>query len=197
MRPISGQLGEVTAGERPHAFHERLLGAGREKHHAQARRRLLAQRVRQRQQDGDAGQVVIGPRHGVAKPDICHGGRVARRDRGSENSKLSQSQGGGNRHECRPAYRTPHRPGRRIASLEQLREAPQDAARDLRVEDDSRVGRVVVRDHQHGLFRVRITYLGKHVHGGPPWQETSSKALRALDVVRQCGGREGACHHAW
>ena len=56
--------------ERAHAVLERLLGAAGDEQHAQAGDRLLAQQLGERDERGDAGEVVVGAGHGRAAPHV-------------------------------------------------------------------------------------------------------------------------------
>ena len=94
-------------------------------------------------------------------------------------------------HEQRAGHRAPHRPGRGLGVLGQLREPAQDRPRQLGMEHQARVGGVVVGDHDH---RVRpLAELRHHVGGLPAGEEPPPEPLLAAgDVVDHRRGREQA-----
>ena len=124
MRAVGRQRGEVAPGERLHALHERLLGAGRDEQHAQPADRLLAQQPRDAEQRRDAAEVVVGARDDRARADLRERRRGAERD-------APRRRGAASREPVSPPSATSSRPAedgehhrrRRVRALEQPGEA--------------------------------------------------------------------------
>ena len=177
-----GQVGEVAAREGLHALHERLLRPGREQDHPQPLRgRLVAQRARQREQHGDAGEVVVGARAPRSRRPMspsrpCSPAQrkvPTRRSARSPSSEPTATSSG-------PADRAPH--GRRAwcrRSPAIFGKRRSGARGQLGVEHEAGVGGVVVGHHDHRALGVLGAQLRHDVRGGPRGEQRCAETTGA------------------
>ena len=155
LRALPIELREVALAERLHALAERLLRAGRQQQHAQPLDRLLAQPRRERDQRPHRAEVVVRARHHRAGADVRHhdGGTEGQRHPGAHHPPDSEHRPGA--HEHRPEPRPVQDREGVTRALVLLGEHPRPDLAERRVEDEPRVGRIVVRNnHERSLRRA-------------------------------------------
>ena len=196
----AASVGEVAAPERLHPLHERLLGAGGQQDHPQ-RRRTGSSRSERASESSTATPVrlSLAPGTTARAADVGHRGGVARaeerRRSGAARRRPSRAPSATSQ---RPADGAPHRPGRGVRVLGELREAAQQRARQLGMEHQARVRGVVVGDHDDGALGV----LGARSRPRRSWwsrcgqQRAPEPLLPAGDVVGHRRRGEQAAGHA-
>ena len=111
--------------------------------------------LRQCQQGDDAGAVVVGTGHGLAPGDVGHRRDRAEANQGAEPGEPAPPRQGAQPGQQRTAHHRRHQHRARVLALDQA-EAVGDPG-DLRVEDQARVGGVVVGDEDDGALGLGRT----------------------------------------
>ena len=158
----------MTAHERLHALHERLLRPARHEQHAHARSGLLGETAGQLDQGDHPGRVVVGPGHDSRGADLGeHAGR-ARGDHAARQPQPALPVSAPSAASAGPAKTGNINGG--LVSLRSIRAGNRRQANAgiPGVEDQAGLGRVVVRDQHHGPAGVRRPHLRDDVVGVAP-----------------------------
>ena len=182
-------------GERQHALHEGLLGAGGEQQHAEARDGLS------RRRRASPGSVATPVRLSLAPgrragADVGDGrGRGEGKHRAGDAQRARGAASAPARDKQRAADDRPHQRRRRVGALDEAREAVADAARGGW--KSSRVRGVVVGGDHEGVLGVRIAGLARRrSRSGAGQQARGGTTAPAADVVADRGRGEGAARRA-
>ena len=170
---------------------QHLLRADRDELNPQARTGSAAQRLRQRDDHRDGGQVVVRAGHGRAALDVGHRRRGAGADHRSRTRPAPSAAEAAGRGQQRPGQHGPPHRQRGVEPLDDAGEAIDQPLLEGRVEDEAGLGRVVVGEDDQRPLGVGIAGLGDDVPGRPlgPDQLAERAARRS-----RCRRRSGPDH---
>ena len=182
----------MALAEPLHTLAERFLRAGRDEQDACSFERAVAERGGEPDQRPDRAQVVVGPGHDRSHPDVSHrrGRRAGERDAGGKQAAGAEDRAGADHHRPDPD-RVEQREAASRARMQPRRELERDPRQD-RVEDQARVGRIVVGDQHERPLGVGIADLRDHVPRRPVGQHRAAEPAPAVAEVIPQGGRADA-----
>ncbi|MBI5104197.1 MAG: hypothetical protein HZB46_04290 [Solirubrobacterales bacterium] len=190
-RARAREVGEVAARVGEHPLLVGLLGPGRQQDQAQALGRRAAQPPRDLQQHGDAGQVVVGPRHDRLAGHVRHHRGGAGAEAGAQPREPARAGRGAERDQRRPGGDEAHQRRPAVHALQQPGQLVAEQPRHRLVEDRVRAGRVVVGVDDEHRVGVAVAQLADDVGRVAAGQQPPHPAAFAAGQVQV--HRDGGC----